>query len=141
MSTPFAQDLQICDPNGRDCIEESSDETFNCSTSCTGIYADVQWVGSDIEVEIEDDLDKVGDLKENVVDDLQRRIAYLEREMKHRFGEKVKSTLGKGIEEQDKKEYKRLITEYKKFKTKNVKHFRFNSAANMSAFGEYYLVK
>ena len=80
-------------------------------------------------------------MKENVFDDLQRRVVFLEREMKHRFGEKVKSTLGKGIEKQDKKEYKRLIAEYRKFKTKNVKHFRFNSAANVNAFGEYYLVK
>ena len=78
-------------------------------------------------------------MKENDVDDLQRRVAFLEREMmlmKHGFGEKVKSTFGKGVEEQDKKEYKRLITEYRKFKTKNVKHFRFNSAANLSEFGE-----
>ena len=83
----------MCDPNGRDCIEENSAETFNCSTTCTGIYADVQWVGSDIEEEIEDDSDKVGDLKENVIGDLQRKVAYLEREMmlmKHGFGEKVK---------------------------------------------------
>ena len=80
-------------------------------------------------------------MKENVIGDLQRRVAYLEREMQHGFGEKVKSTLGKGIEEQDKKEYKKLIAEYRKFKTKNVKHFRFNSVANVNAFGEYYLVK
>ena len=75
----------------------------------------------------------------NVVDNLQRRVAFLEREMmlmKHGFGEKVKSTFGKGIEEQDKKEYKRLITEYRKFKTKNVKHFRFSSASNLGKYGE-----
>ena len=83
-------------------------------------------------------------MEENVGDDLQRKVAFLEREMmlmKQGLGEKVKSTIGKGIEEHDKKKYKRLISEYRKFKTKNVKHFRFNSAANMSAFGEYYLVK
>ena len=83
-------------------------------------------------------------MEENVVDDWQRRVASLEREMmlmKHGFGEQVKSTFGKGVEEQDKKEYKMLITEYRKFKTKNVKHFRFNSAANMSAFGESFFVK
>ena len=68
------------------------------------------------------------------------RVAFLEREVmliKQGFGEKVKSTIGKGIEEQDKKEYKKLIAEYRKFKTKNVKHFRFNSAANMSTFGTF----
>ena len=87
-------------------------------------------------------------MEENVVDDLQRRVAFLEREMllmKQGFGEQVKeivkSTFGKGVEEQDKKEYKMLITEYRKFKTKNVKHFRFNSTANVNAFGESYFVK
>ena len=90
------------------------------------------------------DSEKLGDLEENVVGNLQRRVAFLEREMmliKQGFGERVKSTFGKGVEEQDKMEYKRLITEYRKFKTNNVKHFRFNSAANVNAFGEYYLVK
>ena len=83
-------------------------------------------------------------MKENDVDDLQKRVAFLEREMKlmkQGLGGKVKSTIGKGIEEQDKKGYKMLISEYRKFKTKNVKHFRFNSAANMSAFGESLFVK
>ena len=79
-------------------------------------------------------------MEENVGDDLQRKVAFLEREMmlmKQGLGEKVKSTIGKGIEEQDKKEYKRLIAEYRKFKTKNVKHFRFNSDATLSTFGEF----
>ena len=82
-------------------------------------------------------------MEENVGDDLQRKVAFLEREMmlmKQGLGEKVKSTIGKGIEDQDKKEYKMLITEYRKFKTKNVKHFRFNSEANLSTFGKYYFL-
>ena len=39
------QDLQSCDLKGRDCIaNKSSSGTFNCLTSCDGIYADVgQW--------------------------------------------------------------------------------------------------
>ena len=83
-------------------------------------------------------------MKENVGDDLEKRVAFLERElmlMKQGFREQVKSTFGKGIEEQYKEEYKMLIAEYRKFKTKNVKHFKFNSAANMSAFSESYFVK
>ena len=32
----------MCDDKGRDCIERSSTNTFNCSTTCEGIYADVQ---------------------------------------------------------------------------------------------------
>ena len=69
------------------------------------------------------------------------RVAFLEREVmliKQGFGEKVKSTFGKGVEQQEKKEYKRLITEYRKFKTKNLRHFRFNSEAKLSTFGKYY---
>ena len=33
----------MCDLKGRDCIEANSAETFNCSTTCVGIYADVQF--------------------------------------------------------------------------------------------------
>ena len=39
----FQQDMQQkCSPEGRDCIKKHSTETFNCSTTCEGIYADVQ---------------------------------------------------------------------------------------------------
>ena len=36
----------------------------------------------------------------------------------------------------DKEKYKMLIAEYRKFKTMYVKHFKFNSAENSSAFGK-----
>ena len=60
-----------------------------------------------------------------------RRFADLEKEMKlmKRGGQE----LG---EEVDKEKYKMLIAEYRKFKTKNVKHFRLNSAENSSSFGK-----
>ena len=70
-----AQDLQICDAKGRDCIESISAGTFNCSTTCSGIYADVQWVGSDIIEEIKDDSEKLGNLEENVNNIPKRRIS------------------------------------------------------------------
>ena len=36
--------MEKCNPKGRDCIEEKSSFTFNCQTSCEGIYADaVLW--------------------------------------------------------------------------------------------------
>ena len=35
--------MKICDPEGRDCIEEKSAQNFNCSMTCTGIYADIAW--------------------------------------------------------------------------------------------------
>ena len=36
------QDVAKCSPTGRDCIEKNSIESFNCSVTCEGIYADVQ---------------------------------------------------------------------------------------------------
>ena len=44
---------------------------------------------------------------------------------------------GQSGQEMDREKYKMLISEYRKFKTKNLKHFRLNSAAIMSSFGEY----
>ena len=36
--------MEICGPEGRQCIQKNSANTFNCSTTCQGIYADVtQW--------------------------------------------------------------------------------------------------
>ena len=37
----------------------------------------------------------------------------------------------------DKTNFVKLISEYKQFKTNYVKHFRFNSAASTSMFGEF----
>ena len=41
-SVLFFQGIDVCDEKGRDCIEGSSTNTYNCSTTCVGIYADVQ---------------------------------------------------------------------------------------------------
>ena len=67
------------------------------------------------------------------LNELQKKFADLEKEVKL-----LKSSSGeeKG-EELDKKKYKMMIAEYRKFKTKSVKHFRFNSAENSSAFGKF----
>ena len=37
----------------------------------------------------------------------------------------------------DSEQYKMLVAEYRKFKEKNVKHFRLNLTANSNAFGEF----
>ena len=38
------QKINKCSTKGRDCIEKKSNATFNCQTSCQGIYADItQW--------------------------------------------------------------------------------------------------
>ena len=121
--------MEICGPTGRDCIETNSTKSFNCSTTCKGIYAGVQWVGKKIEEDAEDE-EVEAEFKGNDDEKLNkvlRRLAHIERKMEGALGEKG--------EELDKKKYKMLITEYRKFKTKNLRHFRFNSAENSSAFG------
>ena len=48
----------------------------------------------------------------------------------------MKIATGQRGEELDKEKYKMLVAEYKKFKTKSVKHYKFNSAANLRTFGK-----
>ena len=49
--------MKKCPPKllakGRDCIEKYSTETFNCSTTCEGVYADVQFTEEGIKEERE----------------------------------------------------------------------------------------
>ena len=53
----------------------------------------------------------------------------------------MKIATGKRGDEMDKEKFKMLVSEYRKFKTKNVKHFKFNSAAKLAMFGEYEFVQ
>ena len=132
----FAQGREICGPEGRDCIERNSAKSFNCSTTCEGMYADVQWVGTEIE---EDEgagyLVKTafnGEVDEELRK-LRKRLSDLERKM-----DLVEGAIGEKGEELDKEKYKVLIAEYRKFKKTNVKHFRINSAEHSSEFGEFH---
>ena len=115
--------MEICGPKGRDCIERNSPKSFNCSTTCEGIYAD-GWVEKEIEVEIEEEAVETesGGIVLEELKKLRKRVADLERNANG--------------EELDKEKYKMMIAEYRKFKTKNVKHFRFNSAADSNSFGK-----
>ena len=135
----FLQDLEICGPKGRDCIERNSTRSFNCSTNCEGIYADVQWVGKKIEEDVEDDEAEAvverkleGEVGEELAK-VYKQLAELKKEVKLNSGQE------KG-EELDKEKYKMLIAEYRKFKRENVKHFRFNSGENSSAFGKFLIL-
>ena len=140
------QDLLICDLKGRDCIEKNSSETFNCNTTCVGIYADVEWVKKDIEVEVneeESDETMKAELEGKIDDDLikiflllENKIKLMKNEMKNDIGEVMKIATGKRGDELDKEKYKMLVSEYRKFKTKNVKHFKFSPAANLTMFGK-----
>ena len=44
--------LNICDPNGRECIESKSREKFNCSVNCEGIHADVQYMENEVNLKL-----------------------------------------------------------------------------------------
>ena len=138
----FSQDLATCDPKGRDCIERNSSETFHCNTTCAGINADVEWVKKDIEVDITEEISEEtmkADLERSLDGDLKRIYHLLKTDMKfmkNDIGEMMKIATGKRGEELDKDKYKMLVSDYRKFKTTNVKHFRFNSAANLSTFGK-----
>ena len=130
--------MAICDVKGRDCIEKNSSETFKCYITCSGIYADVEWVGKNIEEEFKDD-DIQTNLEGKIDVDLMKILLLLKTEMKlmkNDIGEVMKIATGKRGEELDKEKYKMLVSEYRKFKTKNMKHFRFNAAASMSEFGK-----
>ena len=69
--------------------------------------------------------------KLEINDVLQRRIAALEKRLV-----KIENVGGERGEEMDKDKYKEIISEYQKFKAMNVKHFKFNSAAVLSAYSK-----
>ena len=39
----------MCDFGGRDCMEGNHTLTFNCSATCQGVYADVDWVETEMQ--------------------------------------------------------------------------------------------
>ena len=45
--------MKICGPEGRDCIEENSAQTFNCSFTCEGMYAGVNWKDAEMKNEMD----------------------------------------------------------------------------------------
>ena len=72
---------------------------------------------------------------------MQRRLAEFERKLE-RMEVGLRKVVAEGAvgqkgEKLDKAKYKLLVAEYRKFKLKNVKHFRFSSSGTSSAFGEY----
>ena len=108
--------MEICDPKGRHCIEKNSAETFNCSTTCVGINADV-WAEKTIEEEIDNEdseAEKEADTRSKDNDDVLRRLAELERKMGIEIGLKkvvLEGALGQKGEKLDKAKYKLLIKE------------------------------
>ena len=133
--------MAICDVKGRDCIEKNSSKTFECNTTCTGIYADVEFAAKNIEEEFKDD-DIQTNLEGKIDDELLEALILFKteimRNMKNGVEDVMKIATGQRGEELDKEKYKMLISEYRKFKSKNMRHFSFNTAANFSTYGKAY---
>ena len=45
--------MKKCTPRGRDCIEKNSAQTFNCSMTCNGMYADIHWKAAEMKNEMD----------------------------------------------------------------------------------------
>ena len=144
------QDMERCSPKGRDCFETNSSQTFNCSVTCEGVYADVQWEEDPImnkqmqDELIEDETEMVyeGEVGveaqleiERLVDRKLRRMyrMFTDHERKIKLLEGTKDKMGR---EMDKEKFWKLLSEYKKFKVENVRHFRFHSNEASSMFGK-----
>ena len=133
--------MRTCTSEGRDCIERKFARSFNCSVTCDGVYAGVQWASDPIEEEVEHELvrDEVDLTFEGEVGkDLMKlhnkmRLMYSDLEKKMELMKENNDQTG---EELDKAKFKKLISEYKKFKVENVRHFRFHSNAASSMFGK-----
>ena len=158
--------MKICGPKGRDCIERNSSLSFNCSVSCEGVYADVQWAKEPIEEEEEEEEeDETGVLdhwkKEDIDSMFERgfderlliitlknldekmRLMYADLEQKTKSNIENKMKKLKHMDKNDnkgdelnKKRIKKLISEYRKFKMEKVKHFRFNEHLTSNMFGK-----
>ena len=122
--------MRICNPEGRDCVENKLISTFNCSVACEGIYADVQWVENFVEaMEEEPAEDEVEKKLSGQNGEELTLLVYknLKREIKM-------NKEGKKGEELDKQKLKKLMSEYNQFKKNQVQHFRFDSAARTTKF-------
>ena len=122
--------MQVCEPTGRDCIERNSIRTFNCSSTCEGIYATVQWVGKGIDEDLDEQ--KIVEREGDDTNPLEKRLASLEKKMKMMENDRD----GKG-DEVDAEKYKMLIAEYKRFKKQRVQNIRFQTEKGcIHAFGK-----
>ena len=140
--------MEKCSPEGRDCIERNFHSTFNCSVTCEGVYADVQWKDEPImnteDKLLEEEVEMVfeGSVGEEVKTELERLDTKLMRMYKKMYTDLerrmklMEGNIGKTGEELDKEKFRKLISEYKKFKMENVRHFRFNSNGTSRMFGK-----
>ena len=105
----------------------------------------MQWIGVSFIIvqlktifkDVDDDIQNI--LEGKVDQELLKVLLLFKTEMEHvknDVQDVLKIATGQKGEELDREKYKMLVSEYRKFKTKNVKHFKFSSAANLSMFGK-----
>ena len=120
----------MCEPKGRECIERNSSQAFNCSSTCKGIYATVQWVPKGIDEDVADET--VAKREGGEPSHFEKRLAALEKKLQKMENDRD----GKG-DEVDAEKYKMLIAEYKRFKKQNIQHTRFQPEGGfIYAFGK-----
>ena len=82
--------MKKCTPRGRDCIEKNSAQTFNCSMTCKGMYADIHWKAAEMKNEM--DKEKYTELSSEYVNFKRENVKHFE------FSSTVSSTwFGKQI--------------------------------------------
>ena len=118
------QDLTKCSPKGRDCVERNSALSFNCNTTCEGIYAGVEW---EDEIVIFEEVNELGEENEAMTELYKEMYKRMKEDLKKEM-RLMKSNIGQKGEKLDEEKYIRLVSEYKKFKKTAYRHFRFNSA-------------
>ena len=99
---------------GRDCIEKNYARTFNCNTTCDGVYADIHMI------------------KNQPMKAKQKPVKFGLKQPKMDLESKDK-TLEKGA---DKAKFKKLIDEYRQFKRSFVHHYKFSPTSNETKFGQ-----
>ena len=93
-----------------------------------------------LEGEDDDDLVDIRLLKttlRNLDKNVMLMFDQFERKMKLVIENKMKNNIDKKGEELDKEKFKKLVSEYRKFKMKSVKHFRFNENTKSNMFGKF----
>ena len=92
----------------------------------------------DLEGKIDDDLMKMFLFLQNKMKIMKDDMQNLKMDMKSNVEDVMRIATGQRGEELDKEKYRMLVSEYRKFKARNVKHFRFNSDASLTTFGEFF---
>ena len=104
---------KLCPPKVRQCYEEKHSQEFNCSVSCVGLYADVEWMEEMVGVG--------GDRKQKRID--------------------MKGEIGRKQSKENSEKVSKLLNEYNDFKKKSIRHFYFNATTSSLKFGKNMSIK